>query len=144
MTFALLTVSRWRPPRPHANYSRSGHARPKDIKRLAVLLRASGTPIMPLGPIPTDTAIGQYHISSAIGAVLLGLEGCAHILAAVTREEHTGGIPSVESTIEAIAAARVAARVIDLDQLDDDESDQSIVNARSNGSLHSGQAQWRL
>jgi phosphomethylpyrimidine synthase len=110
-----------------------GHARPKDIKRLAVLLRASGTPIMPLGPIPTDTAIGQDHISSAIGAVLLGLEGCAHILAAVTREEHTGGIPSVESTIEAIAAARVAARVIDLDQLDDDEPDQAVVNARSSG-----------
>lgn len=110
-----------------------GHARPRDIKNLAVLLRASGVPIMPLGPIPTDTAIGQDHISSAIGAVLIGLEGCAHILAAVTREEHTGGIPSVESTVEAVAAARVAARVIDLDQLDDDEPDQVIASARSNG-----------
>lgn len=110
-----------------------GHARPKDIKKLAVLLRATGAPIMPLGPIPTDTAIGQDHISSAIGAVLIGLEGCAHILAAVTREEHTGGIPSLESTIEAVAAARVAARVIDLDQLDDDEPDQTVANARSNG-----------
>jgi len=110
-----------------------GHARPKDIKRLAVLLRASGVPVMPLGPIPTDTAIGQDHISSAIGAVLLGLEGCAHILAAVTREEHTGGIPSVESTVEAIAATRVAARIIDLDQLDDDEPDRSVANARSKG-----------
>lgn len=110
-----------------------GHARPKDIKKLAVLLRAAGVPIMPLGPIPTDTAIGQDHISSAIGAVLIGLEGCAHILAAVTREEHTGGIPSVESTIEAVAAARVAARVIDLDQLDDDEPDQAVASARSNG-----------
>ena len=108
-----------------------GHARPKDIKRLAALLRATGFPIMPLGPIPTDTAIGQDHISSAIGATLLGLEGCAHILAAVTREEHTGGIPNVESTIEAVAAARVASRVIDLDQLDDDEPDQSVANARS-------------
>lgn len=110
-----------------------GHARPKDIKRLAVLLRATGVPIMPLGPIPTETAIGQDHISSAIGAALLGLEGCAHILAAVTREEHTGGIPSVESTIEAVAAARVAARVIDLDQLDDDEPDLAVANARSSG-----------
>lgn len=110
-----------------------GHARPKDIKKLAVLLRATGVPIMPLGPIPTDTAIGQDHISSAIGAVLLGLEGCAHILAAVTREEHTGGIPSVESTIEAVAAARVAARVIDLDQLDDDGPDLTVANARSSG-----------
>ena len=110
-----------------------GHARPRDIKRLAVLLRATGVPIMPLGPIPTDTAIGQDHISSAIGAALLGLEGCAHILAAVTREEHTGGIPSVESIIEAVAAARVAARVIDLNQQDDDEPDLAVANARSNG-----------
>lgn len=110
-----------------------GHARPKDIKKLAVLLRASDVPIMPLGPIPTDTAIGQDHISSAIGAVLIGLEGCAHILAAVTREEHTGGIPSIESTIEAVTAARVAARVIDLDQLGDDEPDRFVANARSNG-----------
>jgi phosphomethylpyrimidine synthase len=110
-----------------------GHARPKDIKRLGVLLRATGFPIMPLGPIPTDTAIGQDHISSAIGATLLGLEGCAHILAAVTREEHTGGIPNVESTVEAVAAARVAARVIDLDQLDDDEPDLAVASARSSG-----------
>jgi phosphomethylpyrimidine synthase len=108
-----------------------GHARPKDIKRLGALLRAAGVPIMPLGPIPTDTAIGQDHISSAIGATLLGLEGCAHILAAVTREEHTGGIPSLESTIEAVAAARVAAHVIDLDQLDADELDLAVANARS-------------
>lgn len=110
-----------------------GHARPKDIRRLAVLLRSTGVPIMPLGPIPTDTAIGQDHISSAIGATLLGLEGCAHILAAVTREEHTGGIPGVESTIEAVVAARVAARVIDLDQLDDDGPDMAVANARSTG-----------
>lgn len=110
-----------------------GHARPRDIKRLAILLRATGVPIMPLGPIPTETAIGQDHISSAIGATLLGLEGCAHILAAVTREEHTGGIPSVESIIEAVNAARVAARVIDLDQLDDDESDLAVADARSKG-----------
>lgn len=110
-----------------------GHARPRDIKRLAVLLRATGIPIMPLGPIPTDTAIGQDHISSAIGAALLGLEGCAHILAAVTREEHTGGIPSIESIIEAVAATRVAARVIDLNQLDDDKPDLAVANARSSG-----------
>lgn len=110
-----------------------GHARPKDIIKLARLLRRTGAPIMPLGPIPTDTAIGQDHISSAIGAVLLGLKGCAHILAAVTREEHTGGIPSIESTLEAIAAARVAARIVDLDQLDDDEPDQLVANARSEG-----------
>ncbi|MOA47559.1 Phosphomethylpyrimidine synthase [compost metagenome] len=86
---------------------------------------------MPLGPIPTDTAVGQDHISSAIGATLLGLERCAHILAAVTREEHTGGIPTVESTLEAVAAAKVAAHIIDLELLGEDQRDREIALARS-------------
>ncbi|MCD2453821.1 phosphomethylpyrimidine synthase ThiC [Methylicorpusculum oleiharenae] len=108
-----------------------GHARPADIKRLASILRKSGFPIMPLGPIPTDTAIGMDHVSSAIGATLLGLEGCAHILAAVTREEHTGRVPSLESTIEAVMSARIAAHVIDLHILGDDAADYAIASARA-------------
>lgn len=108
-----------------------GHARPADIKRVAVLLRRSGFPIMPLGPIPTDTAIGMDHVASAIGATLLGLEGCAHILAAVTREEHTGKIPSLNSTIEAVMAASIAAHVIDLQILGDDAPDYEIASTRA-------------
>lgn len=108
-----------------------GHARPRDIKRLAGLLRPGGFPIMPLGPIPTDTAIGMDHVSSAIGATLLGLEGCAHILAAVTREEHTGSIPSVASTLEAVATARVAAHVIDIHLLADEQDDLAIATDRA-------------
>jgi phosphomethylpyrimidine synthase len=109
-----------------------GHARPRDIKSIAQLLKPGGFPIMPLGPIPTDTAIGMDHVSSAIGATLLGLEGCAHVLAAVTREEHTGGIPTIESTVEAVATARVAAHVIDLHTLSDDAKDYEIAVARAN------------
>lgn len=91
-----------------------GHATPAAIRSLAERMRRIGCPIMPLGPIPTDMAIGQDHISAAIGATLLGLEGAAHMIAAVTREEHTGGVPDIEATIEAVAASKVAARVIDL------------------------------
>ncbi len=108
-----------------------GHARPSDIRRVAVPLRASGFPIMPLGPIPTEAAVGQDHISAAIGATLLGLEGCAHILAAVTREEHTGGIPTVASTLEAVEAAQVAARIIDLEWNGDDSFDRDVARHRS-------------
>lgn len=108
-----------------------GHARPADIKKLAAFLRQSGFPIMPLGPIPTDIAIGFDHVSSAIGATLLGIEGCAHILAAVTREEHTGKIPSLNSTIEAVIAARIAAHIIDLHVLGDDFSDFKIASDRA-------------
>lgn len=108
-----------------------GHARPRDIKRIASILRSTEFPIMPLGPIPTDTAIGQDHIASAIGGTLMGLEDCGHILAAVTREEHTGGIPTAESTIEAVVAARIAAHIIDLELSNDDHSDRAIALARS-------------
>jgi phosphomethylpyrimidine synthase len=108
-----------------------GHSRPRDIKRVARLLTKDDFPIMPLGPIPTDTAIGQDHISAAIGATLLGLEGCAHILACVTREEHTGGIPSFESTIESVQAARVAAHVIDVEVMDDYSADAEIAADRA-------------
>lgn len=108
-----------------------GHARPRDIESISDVLATSGYPIMPLGPIPTDAAAGQDHVSSAIGATLLGLRGAAHILAAVTREEHTGGVPSVSSIVEAAEAARVAAHIIDLHTLDDVANDEAAVSWRS-------------
>jgi phosphomethylpyrimidine synthase len=108
-----------------------GHARPADIHRVAALLSPSGFPIMPLGPIPTDTAIGFDHVSAAIGATLFGLAGCGHVLAAVTREEHTGGVPSIASTLEAIASARVVGQIIDLELLGADVEERYIATARS-------------
>jgi phosphomethylpyrimidine synthase len=107
-----------------------GHARPKDIQACAKLLASSGFPIMPLGPMPTDAAIGFDHVAAAIGATIMGMEGAAHILAAVTREEHTGGIPTISSTLEAVAAARVAAHVIDIHRLDATGLDAEIVRKR--------------
>jgi len=107
-----------------------GHAAPKSIAIIGKQLMALGYPVMPLGPIPTDMAIGQDHIAACIGAVLLGIAGAAHILAAVTREEHTGGVPTLESILEAVAAARVAAHVLDLHRLDDSGADMDIVTQR--------------
>lgn len=108
-----------------------GHARPRDIRRIAELLRSTGFPVMPLGPIPTDTAIGMDHVASAIGGTIMGLEGCAQILAAVTREEHTGGVPTVDSTLEAVAATFVAAHVIDIHMLNHDAEDHLIAKLRA-------------
>lgn len=107
-----------------------GHAAPGAIRELAQQMAQAGCPIMPLGPIPTDLAIGQDHISAAIGATLLGLEGAAHMIAAVTREEHTGGVPDIEATIEAVRATRVAARVIDLHRHGPNEDDFRVVRER--------------
>lgn len=108
-----------------------GHARPADIIACARRFAQSGFPVMPLGPIPTDTAIGWDHVAAAIGATLMGIEGGAHILAAVTREEHTGNVPTCESTIEAVHTARVAAHVIDIHQLGATEGDARVVAQRA-------------
>lgn len=108
-----------------------GHAAPGAIRQLAEQMILAGCPVMPLGPIPTDLAIGQDHISAAIGATLLGLEGAAHMIAAVTREEHTGGVPDIEATVEAVLASRVAARVIDLHRHGPGEEDLRVVRERT-------------
>lgn len=108
-----------------------GHARPRDIIAIAAKLASTDYPIMPLGPIPTDTAIGQDHIAASIGVTIMGLQGAAHVIAAVTREEHTGGIPTTESTIEALLAANVSAHVIDIDRLDATSLDLEIATGRS-------------
>lgn len=108
-----------------------GHATPAAIKSLAARMLAAECPVMPLGPIPTDLAIGQDHVSAAIGATLIGLEGAAHILAAVTREEHTGGVPTIHSTLEAVDAARVAAHVINLHRRGPSAHELEIIEARS-------------
>lgn len=108
-----------------------GHARPRDILRITERLKQAGFPVMPLGPIPTDAAAGMDHVSSAIGATLMGMEGCAQILSAVTRDEHTGGIPSVESVLESIRTAQIAAHIIDMHRLDDTDEDLMIAMERS-------------
>lgn len=111
-----------------------GHARPKDIKEISIVLRKAGFPVMPLGPIPTEIAVGMDHISSAIGATIMGMEGCANILTAVTREEHTGGLPKIESTIESIKAAKIAAHIIDIHNLNDTVVDKELAQYRANSS----------
>lgn len=108
-----------------------GHSSPKKLQIIAQHYQQMGYPIMPLGPIPTDIAIGQDHISSSIGATILGMLNCVDIITAVTREEHTGKIPTIESSIEAIKAAKITAHVIDMYKLDDYESDLEIVNYRA-------------
>ncbi|MER9485064.1 phosphomethylpyrimidine synthase ThiC [Mesorhizobium sp. M0563] len=108
-----------------------GHAAPQAIKSLARQMLQAGCPVMPLGPIPTDLAVGHDHVSAAIGATLLGLEGAAHIIAAVTREEHTGGVPTIASTLEAIDAARVAAHVINLQRLGARQDELDVAHSRS-------------
>lgn len=73
-----------------------------------------GIPLVPLGPIPTDAAVGEDHISSAIGAAYMALIGGADMINSVTRQEHTGGVPSIDSVDEGLRATRIAAHSVNI------------------------------
>ena len=108
-----------------------GHSTPKKLKLISEYYNKMGYAIMPLGPIPTDVSIGQDHISSSIGASILGIYGCVDIITSVTREEHTGKIPSTESSIEAIIAAKITAHILNLDKTQDYTEDLKIAKFRA-------------
>lgn len=69
-------------------------------------------PFMPLGPIVSDHTYGQDHITSSVGATYLASHGGADIINSVTREEHAGGIPTVQSILEAIDAASTVVQIV--------------------------------
>lgn len=90
-----------------------GHIALKDIREYVELIREKNyVPIMPLGPIPTDRAAGWDHISAAIGASYMAMENGADIINTITREEHMGGIPTIDSIYEALKTAEVVVKVV--------------------------------
>lgn len=91
-----------------------GHISLGKMENHAKLLKKFNAPIMPLGPIPTDTAVGQDHISAALGAAFLCYHGCADIINCVTRYEHTGEEITSDAIIESIKVMRVVAQTIDV------------------------------
>ncbi|MCL4313531.1 MAG: phosphomethylpyrimidine synthase ThiC [Actinobacteria bacterium] len=71
-----------------------------------------GAPFYTLGPITTDIAPGYDHITSAIGAALIGMYGTA-MLCYVTPKEHLG-LPDVQDVKEGMIAYKIAAHAADL------------------------------
>ena len=69
-------------------------------------------PFYTLGPLTTDIAPGYDHITSAIGAAMIGWFGCA-MLCYVTPKEHLG-LPDKEDVREGMMAYRIAAHAADL------------------------------
>ena len=69
-------------------------------------------PFYTLGPLTTDIAPGYDHITSAIGAAMIGWYGCA-MLCYVTPKEHLG-LPDREDVREGIIAYKIAAHAADL------------------------------
>jgi phosphomethylpyrimidine synthase len=69
-------------------------------------------PFYTLGPLTTDVAPGYDHITSAIGAAMIGWYGTA-MLCYVTPKEHLG-LPDREDVKTGVIAYRVAAHAADL------------------------------
>ena len=69
-------------------------------------------PFYTLGPLTTDIAPGYDHITSAIGAAMIGSFGCA-MLCYVTPKEHLG-LPNREDVKDGVIAYKIAAHAADL------------------------------
>ena len=76
-------------------------------------LEACGeAPFYTLGPLTTDVAPGYDHLTSAIGAAMIGWYGTA-MLCYVTPKEHLG-LPNREDVKEGVIAYKIAAHAADL------------------------------
>ena len=69
-------------------------------------------PFYTLGPLTTDVAPGYDHITSAIGAAMIGWMGTA-MLCYVTPKEHLG-LPNKKDVKDGVIAYRIAAHAADL------------------------------
>jgi phosphomethylpyrimidine synthase len=82
----------------------------ENVERQAEL--CGGAPFYTLGPLTTDIAPGYDHITSAIGAAMIGWFGTA-LLCYVTPKEHLG-LPNKDDVRQGIVAYKIAAHAADL------------------------------
>ncbi len=87
-------------------------------------------PFYTLGPLTTDIAPGYDHITSAIGAAMIGWFGTA-MLCYVTPKEHLG-LPNKEDVRNGIMAYKIAAHAADIAKGHPSamERDNALSNAR--------------
>ena len=76
------------------------------------LLHCEEAPFYTLGPLTTDIAPGYDHITSAIGAAMIGWFGTA-MLCYVTPKEHLG-LPNKKDVKDGVIAYKIAAHAADL------------------------------
>ncbi len=69
-------------------------------------------PFYTLGPLTSDIAPGYDHITSGIGAAMIGWYGCA-LLCYVTPKEHLG-LPDKKDVKDGVIAYKIAAHAADL------------------------------
>jgi len=91
-----------------------GHV-PMDQLEMNVKLQqryCHGAPFYTLGPLVTDVAPGYDHITSAIGAAMVGWYGSS-LLCYVTPKEHLG-LPNDEDVRNGVIAYKIAAHAADV------------------------------
>ena len=111
-----------------------GHIDVESIPKYCDIIRQYKTPLMPLGPITTDAAIGYDHAAGLIGATLVATQDVVGIINGVTREEHLGGVPSTDAVLEGLMHARTLAHSINLTRFKHyRQLDMNIYNNRANG-----------
>jgi phosphomethylpyrimidine synthase len=76
------------------------------------VIACEGAPFYTLGPLATDIAPGYDHITSAIGAAMIGWFGTA-MLCYVTPKEHLG-LPNKQDVKDGVIAYKIAAHAADL------------------------------
>ncbi len=82
----------------------------ENVRRQQEICREA--PFYTLGPLVTDIAPGYDHITSAIGAAIVGWHGTS-MLCYVTPKEHLG-LPDMEDVKQGLIAYRIAAHAADL------------------------------
>ena len=82
----------------------------ENVERQRVICHEA--PFYTLGPLTTDIAPGYDHITSAIGAAIIGMHGTA-MLCYVTPKEHLG-LPNREDVKQGMIAYKIAAHAADL------------------------------
>ena len=108
-----------------------GHIAIDRLEKHCELLRQMNAPIMPLGPIPTDCAVGADHIAASVGAAFMGYWGCAQIINCITSAEHENSTFTIEETLEAIRCAKVTAHIIDVAKGVESDKDYKIYEQRA-------------
>jgi len=86
------------------------HLIPENMEKQLAWCREA--PFYTLGPLTTDIAPGYDHITSAIGATMIGWHGTA-MLCYVTPKEHLG-LPDKDDVRAGVIAYKIAAHAADL------------------------------
>ncbi len=86
------------------------HKIPENVSRQVA--ECDGAPFYTLGPLTVDVAPGYDHITSAIGAAVIGMHGTA-MLCYVTPKEHLG-LPDRDDVKAGMIAYKIAAHAADL------------------------------